>query len=71
MEKDDTAFRYFQNIASWSARAEIHLMYDKKDARDWRPECVNYLIDENKKWTKFIKKKKKINYSTRLMIKVN
>ena len=58
MEKDDTAFRYFQNIASWSARAEIHLMYDKKDARDWRPECVDYIIDENKKWTNFQKKGK-------------
>ena len=49
MEKDDTAFRYFQNIASWSARTEIHLIYDNKDAREWRPECINYTIDVNKK----------------------
>ena len=33
MERDDTAFRYFQNIASWSARSEIHLIYDNKDKR--------------------------------------
>ncbi len=53
IEKDDTAFRYFQNIASWSARTEIHLIYDNKDAREWRPECINYTIDVNKKWTYF------------------
>ena len=56
MEKDDTAFRYFQNIASWSARTEIHLIYDNKDAREWRPECINYTIDVNKKWTNFKEK---------------
>ena len=71
MKKDDTAFRYFQNIASWSARTSIHLYYDNIDVKLWRPESINYEIDINKKWTKFIKKKKKINYSTRLMIKVN
>jgi hypothetical protein len=53
MKRDDTAFRYFQNIASWSARTEIHLMYDGVDARDWRPECIDYTIDINKKWTNF------------------
>ena len=53
MEKDDTAFRYFQNIASWSARPEIHIMYDHTDARDWWPDCIDYKIDINKKWTKF------------------
>lgn len=56
MEKDDTAFRYFQNIASWSARPEIHLLYDKIDVRDWRPDCIDYKIDINKKWTKFLPK---------------
>ena len=53
MEKDDTAFRYFQNIASWSARTEIHMFYDNKDIKEWRPECINYKIDLNKKWTNF------------------
>ena len=56
MEKDDTAFRYFQNIASQSARTEIHLINDNKDAREWRPECINYTIDINKKWTNFKEK---------------
>ena len=56
MEKDDTAFRYFQNIASWSARPEIHMIYDNKDIKEWRPECINYTIDINKKWTNFKKK---------------
>ena len=53
MKKDDTAFRYFQNIASWSARPEIHLFYDRIDIKDWRPEGINYIIDPNKKWIKF------------------
>ncbi len=53
MEKDDTAFRYFQNIASWSARPEVHLRYDQTDARDWWPDCIDYKIDIDKKWTKF------------------
>jgi hypothetical protein len=56
MEKDDTAFRYFQNIASWSARTEIHMFYDNKDIKEWRPEGINYSIDLNKKWTKFQEK---------------
>ena len=56
MEKDDSAFRYFQNIASWSARPEIHLSHDGIDAKDWRPKCINYNIDINKKWTKFMEK---------------
>ena len=59
MKKDDTAFRYFQNIASWSARTSIHLYYDNIDVKLWRPESINYEIDINKKWTKFIKKKEK------------
>ena len=61
MEKDDTAFRYFQNIASWSARTEIHLIYDKLDARDWRPQCIDYKINPNKKWTNFKEKVVKID----------
>ena len=56
MEKDNTTFRYFQNISLWSARTEIHLIYDNKDAREWRPECINYTIDVNKKWTNFKEK---------------
>ena len=56
MKKDDGAFRYFQNIASWSARPEMHLMYDDIDAKDWRPECINYEIDINKKWNNFLSK---------------
>ena len=53
MGKDDTAFRYFQNIASWSARTEIHMFYDNKDIKEWRPEGINYTIDINKKWSNF------------------
>ena len=56
MGKDDTAFRYFQNIASWSARTEIHMFYDNKDIKEWRPEGINYTIDINKKWNKFQEK---------------
>ena len=54
MKKDDTAYRYFQNIASWSARTEMHLVYDGIDARDWRPNSIDYTIDINKKWDKFL-----------------
>ena len=61
MEKDDTAFSYFQNIASWSARPEIHLFFDKVDVKDWRPKGINYTIDINKKWTNFQEKQKKID----------
>jgi hypothetical protein len=56
MGKDDTAFRYFQNIASWSARTEIHMFYGNKDVKEWRPEGINYTIDINKKWNKFQEK---------------
>ena len=56
MEKDDSAFRYFQNIASWSARPEIHICYDAMAPKDWRPKCINYNIDINKKWTDFKQK---------------
>lgn len=51
MGKDDISFRYFQNIASWSARREIHIFYDNKDIKEWRPEGINYIIDINKKWS--------------------
>ena len=57
MEKDDTAFRYFQNIASWTAREEIHINYDGMRAKDWRPDGIDYTIDINKKWTNFAVKK--------------
>ena len=56
MDKDDTAFRYFQNIASWSARTEIHLFYDSTDIKEWRPQGINYIIDINNKWKKFKEK---------------
>ena len=36
----------------------ILLIYDNKDEREWRPECINYIIDVNKKWRNF---KEKIN----------
>ena len=56
MEKDDSIFRYFKNIASWTARTEIHLLFDNEDIKEWRPEGINYTIDINKKWTHFNKK---------------
>ena len=56
MKKDNGVFKYFQNIASWSARPELHLIYDGIDAKDWRPEGINYKIDINKKWTNFLPK---------------
>ncbi len=34
MEKEDNGFRYFQNIVSWSARTEKHLIYDNKNSRE-------------------------------------
>ena len=60
MKKDDSSFRYFQNIASWSARPEIHLAYDCIDAKDWRPECIKYTIDLNRKWTHCLPKPDKL-----------
>ena len=59
MKKDDSVFRYFQNIASWTARPELHLIYDCIDAKDWRPELIDFKIDANKKWTYFLPKSKK------------
>ena len=53
MEKDNSVYRYFQNIAAWTARMELHLKYDFIHARDWRPENIEYKIDINKRWTKF------------------
>ena len=62
MNKDDTSYRYYQNIASWSARTEIHLIYDNIDARDWRPQYIDYKIDPNKKWTNFKEKNRKVDF---------
>jgi hypothetical protein len=62
MNKDDTSYKYYQNIASWSARTEIHLIYDNIDARDWRPQCIDYKIDPNKKWTNFKEKNRKVDF---------
>ena len=59
MKKDDSVFRYFQNIASWTARPELHLIYDCIDAKDWRPELIDFKLDANKKWTYFLPKSKK------------
>ena len=42
--KTDSQFRYFQNIAAWSARAESHLMFDGCEAKDWRPDGFTYKI---------------------------
>ena len=53
MDKTDTAFRYFRNIASWSSRADIHLIHQQINANEWRVKGINYKIDINKKWTKF------------------
>ena len=58
MKKDDSTFRYFQNIASYSARPEIHLSHDGINAKYWRPEYIDYNIDINKKWTNFKEKPK-------------
>ena len=56
MDKKDTAFKYFRNIASWSARVDIHWIHQQIYAKDWRVKGINYKIDENKKWTNFIEK---------------
>ena len=40
MGKDETAFRYAQNISSWSARTEIHMFYDNYNIKEWRPEGI-------------------------------
>ena len=69
MEKDDTAFRYFQNIASWSARTEIHWFYDGIEAKNWRPEGIDYDIDPNNKWTNFLVKSDKFQKIDRLKLK--
>ena len=61
MKKDNTIYQYFQNIAAWTARPEIHLHFDNTEPKDWRPECIEYKIDENKKWTNFLPKPKKNN----------
>ena len=34
LEKNNSIFRYYQNIASWSARAELHIIYDDIEASE-------------------------------------
>ena len=47
LEKNDSIFRYYQNIASWSARPELHIIYDNIEAREWRPIYISEPL-ENK-----------------------
>ena len=56
MKKDGSVFRYFQNIAGWTARPELHILYEMIEPKDWRPEGIEYKIDINKKWTHFSSK---------------
>ena len=56
MKKDNSIYQYFQNIAAWTARPEIHIAYEMIEPKDWRPDCIDYKIDPNKKWTKFLSK---------------
>ena len=53
MKKNNDIYIYFQNIAAWTARPEIHLAFENIDAKDWNPECIDYKIDINKRWTNF------------------
>lgn len=43
----------------------MHLVYNNIDIKEWRPKCINYTIDINKKWTNFKEKpsfKKKVDF---------
>ena len=51
MKKNNDIFIYFQNIAAWTARPEIHMVYQMIEAKDWNPDSIDYIIDINKKWT--------------------
>ena len=53
MKKNNDIFIYFQNIAAWTARPEIHMVYQMIEAKDWNPDSIDYIIDINKKWTNF------------------
>ena len=54
MNEDDSAYRYFLNIAAWSARSQYHLIIENIDVIKWRPNAIEYKIDENKKWNQFM-----------------
>ena len=43
-KKTDSAYRYFQNIVSFFAREESHLIFDGVQAKDWRPNGFSYSI---------------------------
>ena len=53
MKKYNDIYIYFQNIAAWTARPEIHLFFKMIEAKDWNPDCIDYKIDINKRWTNF------------------
>ena len=61
MNEDDSAYRYFLNIAAWSARSQYHIIIENIDVIKWRPNAIEYKIDENKKWNQFMKKDNIIN----------
>jgi hypothetical protein len=53
MKKDNGIIRYFQNLAAWTAAPEIHLKYENIEPKDWKPDRIEYKIDNNKRWTNF------------------
>ena len=58
MKKDGSIFRYFQNLAAWSARPELNCLFFGENIENWRPEYIEYNIDINKRWTNFLPKPK-------------
>ena len=56
MNQEDSAYRFFQNVAAWSARTQYHTIYDNIDYIKWRPNAIDFQIDENDKWTEFKEK---------------
>ena len=55
MKKDNSngICRYFQNLSAWTARPEVHIMNEPIKPKDWRPDCIDYKIDTDKRWTNF------------------
>ena len=64
MNEDDSAFRFFQNIAAWSARTQYHVVIENMDFIKWRPNAIEFKINEDKKWNKFKKK----NYTKNMQV---
>ena len=53
--QNDGTYRYYENIIGWTARPEIHEVFEQCKIKDFRPKRVNYILDTKNynKWSEF------------------